>query len=434
MKKGIVIILVVILILAVLFVPIKKVYDDGGTVSYDAIMYKHVNWNRITGYGTYSFSKTYIFPKSLKSTDELWEEEASEFVHTIDAQVTELYANYANAVPLEYEENLTKEFTFTLTDVMKDENIEIGDYVRITYKGDILYTTPALIDAVSWEEFTPTRLMNYEGTFLDENTREKVEGETFGEDIVIQEIYKDCFFATNVYPFPYEYKINGILPSEYCVGDQIFCRWENEYTDQYSNIEGDLIDVEASTLTLDQNVCYKPVIYLYPEEDTHVTVKLNLDGKLTCTYPRYNGVWDVTAKKDGTLIDNDGKEYSYLYWEGETNTEWDFSKGFCIKGEDTSEFLEYALDKLGLTRKEANEFIVYWLPLMEKNEYNIISFQGCNYTDNAELVISPTPNTVIRVFMAYKASNEYIEIEEQNLIYKERTGFTVVEWGGTEVK
>ena len=31
----------------------------------------------------------------------------------------------------------------------------------------------------------------------------------------------------------------------------------------------------------------KPVIYLYPEEVTDVTVQLDYDGQLTCTYPAY---------------------------------------------------------------------------------------------------------------------------------------------------
>ena len=29
----------------------------------------------------------------------------------------------------------------------------------------------------------------------------------------------------------------------------------------------------------------KPVIYLYPEEETEVTVSLDYDGELTCVYP-----------------------------------------------------------------------------------------------------------------------------------------------------
>ena len=177
----------------------------------------------------------------------------------------------------------------------------------------------------------------------------------------------------------------------------------------------------------------KPVIYLYPEEKTEVSVTLDYNGKLTCTYPAYNGGWNVTAYPDGTLIDENGQEYNYLYWEGITDVQYDFSKGFCIKGEDTAAFLETALEELGLTRREANEFIVYWLPLMEQNPYNIISFQTDIYTENASLNITPTPDTLIRVFMAWYGVDAEIDIEPQELSAPKREGFTVVEWGGTEV-
>ena len=134
------------------------------------------------------------------------------------------------------------------------------------------------------------------------------------------------------------------------------------------------------------------------------------------------------------LTDANGQIYNYLYWEGELNACYDFSKGFCVKGEDTAQFLEYALAKLGLTRREANEFIVFWLPMMQNNEYNVISFQGAAYTDSATLNITPAPDTLIRVFMTWQASDVYMNIPEQELSAPARKGFTVVEWGGTEIK
>lgn len=178
----------------------------------------------------------------------------------------------------------------------------------------------------------------------------------------------------------------------------------------------------------------KPVIYLYPEQGEEVSVRLDYDGKLTCTYPEYDNGWHVTAAPDGRITDENGQEYNYLYWEGETEQEYDFSEGFCAAGEDTAEFLEDALDRLGLTRREANEFIVYWLPRMEQNEYNLISFQSEAYTDHARLSIQPEPDTVIRVFMAYKPVENEQEIPEQTLAAPERSGFTVVEWGGCELR
>lgn len=178
----------------------------------------------------------------------------------------------------------------------------------------------------------------------------------------------------------------------------------------------------------------KPVIYLYPEEERSVTVELAVDGALTCTYPACENGWVVTAAPDGTLTDAAGQTYNYLYWEGDLRTEYDFSTGFCVPGADTAAFLEEALSVLGLTRREANEFIVYWLPRMEGNAYNLISFQTAAYTDAAALTITPRPDTLIRVFMAWKPLEGAVEIPAQTLTAPTREGFTAVEWGGTEVE
>ena len=177
----------------------------------------------------------------------------------------------------------------------------------------------------------------------------------------------------------------------------------------------------------------KPVIYLYPEEETEVTVRLDYDGTLTCTYPAYEDGWTVTAAPDGTLRDEFGQTYSYLYWEGVTRTEYDFSRGFCVPGADTAAFLEDALSRLGLTRREANEFIVYWLPRMEANPYNLIAFQAEDYTNHARLTVTPEPDSLLRVFMAWKPLEAPAGLPAQELPAFKRTGFTVVEWGGAEL-
>lgn len=178
----------------------------------------------------------------------------------------------------------------------------------------------------------------------------------------------------------------------------------------------------------------KPVIYLYPEKETELSVELDFNGELTSTYPAYNGSWNVTAKPDGTLIDSDGREYYCLFWEGISHVDYEISSGFVVPGDETEAFLEDALAALGLTDKEANEFIIYWLPRLENNPYNLISFLGDQYTDNAQLRVSPAPNTVFRVFMAWEALDEPIDIPGQVLNFTERVGFTLIEWGGAEIK
>lgn len=184
----------------------------------------------------------------------------------------------------------------------------------------------------------------------------------------------------------------------------------------------------------DEECAEKPVIYLYPEQKTAVSVSLDYAGTLTATYPAYENGWHVTAEPDGTLYDEAGNEYSYLFWEGEDKTDYDFSKGFCVAGADTADFLRETLAEIGLTPKEYNEFIVYWLPKMQENPYNLISFQSERYTDTAKLDIDPEPDSVLRVFMAWKPLHRAQNIEPQTFASFERNGFTVVEWGGCEVK
>lgn len=179
----------------------------------------------------------------------------------------------------------------------------------------------------------------------------------------------------------------------------------------------------------------KPVLYLYPETETEVEVTLDYDGELTCTWPECDGRWQVTARPDGTLTDEAGNEYSYLFWEGKTSAmDYDFSRGFCVTGAETGAFLRDVLAQMGLTPKEYNEFIVYWLPQMRDNAYNLISFQGESYTDHARLTVSPEPDSVLRVFMAWKPAEEAVEPEPQTFRPLVREGFTVVEWGGVLVK
>lgn len=175
----------------------------------------------------------------------------------------------------------------------------------------------------------------------------------------------------------------------------------------------------------------KPVIYLYPEEKTDVSVKLDLDGDITCAYPDYRDGWEVTAYPDGTIIDKyDGEEYYCLYWEGKGAADWDMSKGFAVKREDTADFLRSKLKEIGLTPRESNEFIIYWLPELQKNDCNFITFQTEAYEKNAKLDISPAPDSVLRVFMVYEPCSEDFAPEPQEFEPFERNGFTVVEWGG----
>lgn len=213
-----------------------------------------------------------------------------------------------------------------------------------------------------------------------------------------------------------------------CGGQWVRYRCEN----------GDWVRIDSYPYPYPYPIALKPVIYFYPPKATGVVVELHYKGKLAHTYPDYDetlGGWRVTAHPDGTLFDaRDGKEYSYLFWEGEEyQIPIDETKGFVVKGSDTKAFLQEKLAELGLTPREYNEFIVFWLPRMEKNTYNFIQFVGKEYEESAPLSITPKPDSILRVFMAFRPLDIYKEVTPQEIKPFVRKGFTVVEWGGTEL-
>ena len=50
------------------------------------------------------------------------------------------------------------------------------------------------------------------------------------------------------------------------------------------------------------------------------------------------------------------------------------------------------------------------------------------------LIVTPKPDTMIRIVMEYQNLDTKIETKPQQLSPISRQGFTVVEWGGTEIK
>ena len=146
-------------------------------------------------------------------------------------------------------------------------------------------------------------------------------------------------------------------------------------------------------------------------------VTLGNPQRISCSYPEYKDGWNVTAYPDGTLVDNNtNRELYSLYWEGAYFNASVTEEGFIVKREDTIKFLEEKLDILGLSNKEAEEFIIYWLPKLQESEYNYIRFTSKEEIDEyMPLEFSKEPDTLIRVHMQFKNLDEPIEVREQNL-------------------
>ena len=210
-----------------------------------------------------------------------------------------------------------------------------------------------------------------------------------------------------------------------------FIELEKSYTEQTINIV--VNDINNSL----PNVDYKPIIYISPEEEIDVKVKLNFEDKLLVSYPIYNDYWSVRANSDGKLVDNKtGRELYSLYYESLNNIEFKVEEdGFVVSSEDIVPFLESKLEILGLNYKESEEFIIYWLPILKENKYNYIRFATLEeINENTPIDIEPKPDTFIRVLMTFKGLDEKIEVREQELVSIKRNGYSVVEWGGINIR
>lgn len=175
----------------------------------------------------------------------------------------------------------------------------------------------------------------------------------------------------------------------------------------------------------------KPILYLYPEKETKVTVNFEHEDNLTTTYPKFKDEWSVTAKPNGDLYDKDGKYYYGLYWEEDLNHFVDFKEGFYVTKDNAIEFLEEKLSIIGLNDRERNEFIMYWLPILERNGKNLVYFELTEERDSYNKInISPKPDSLLRMAIHVKKVNQKVNIKEEKLTSFTRVGFTAVEWGG----
>lgn len=175
--------------------------------------------------------------------------------------------------------------------------------------------------------------------------------------------------------------------------------------------------------------CGKPVIYLYPEKPTKVSVEVG--AEITKSEPLYSKGWNVLASPSGKLVWN-GKTFDSLYWEGLGNGPYpEVKSGFVVTKENVKSTLANHLTKLGLNDKERSDFLEFWLTKMPETPFVRLTWFGTREMDIlAPLKVTPKPDTSIRIFLDYEGLNQKIDLKEQKLSSIPRNGFTLVEWGG----
>ncbi len=206
----------------------------------------------------------------------------------------------------------------------------------------------------------------------------------------------------------------------------------------------------------------KPAIYLYSENPTQVSIKLDKTIKYDITIPKYKKGWKVQTEQNGIIKDLQPKytkcsklpdtfgfeyakkaceenKYPYIYWDGIELTKPIPKKdyGFIVKKEDIESFLTAKADELKFNEAEKKEFVRYWSKTaLDKNykKYKIYFLQNEEVENLYPLYVEPMPESINRVQIIISKAKRKDKPSSQNLKPIERKGLTLVEWGGSIIK
>lgn len=290
--------------------------------------------------------------------------------------------------------------------------------------------------SITWNDGTKeTGLYSYKGVygfgpcFYVRNSEYPMEtfaevGKTGGGDSVYSFSYPDHQALKDFYDMAFpEYMTEGKLLYEEFLAKHPLFYWKDAY--------GRLIEFGRSEFKPIAEIG-KPVIYLYPEKDMNVNVRVEPKNGLSVSEPKYGrDGWNVLARSDSSLVNSDGVVYPYLFWEG-LNLDYRMPvKGFVVAARNVNGFLKEKLAVLGLNDVETADFMEFWYPKFNAAPYYYITFmEKAEFDKIAPLTVTPAPDSVIRVYMDYAPLMKPVKVTEPILKTPERSGFAVVEWGG----
>lgn len=178
--------------------------------------------------------------------------------------------------------------------------------------------------------------------------------------------------------------------------------------------------------------CYKPNIYIYGADGQTVRVIMRTPGLIVKSIPEYDMAsgWQVQARNDGLLTDAAGDSYDFLFYESMTErTLFSKEEGFYLSAQNRAAQWKDILSAYGFSEQEISDFIEFWDAKLEKKDY-IMYPQYTETVDEAMPVeIIPAPEHLIRMWFGFELYGGQ-QYQEAEILPFDRTGYTVVEWGG----
>lgn len=315
---------------------------------------------------------------------------------------------------------------YGVIDYTTNRSIIPFDYVSITLKGDNIWAL--MSDGTG-------HIYDTDGNRLLENSFDKIYGMASSDNILVNDKENIKLIKANgdvIYDYGKLENIGNFNFSIYYQDQAIFQFYEGDSFDKCIEVVYDTKSKQGSSKSVICGGLAKPILYLYPKEKTNVSVTFEHPEYLKTTYPKFNNSWEVIADVDGTLTDKNNKNYYALYWDEKKVHTVDFSEGYYVHKDNAIKFLESKLDYIGFTEREANEFIMYWLPVLEDNIHSLVYFELTEERESYNKInISPNVDSLLRVVIHIKKVDKKVDIKKQSLVKFKRKGFTAVEWGGT---
>ncbi len=276
------------------------------------------------------------------------------------------------------------------------------------------------------------------------------------------------------------YGFNEVLTTEnYRVLDSLHQNTENALTKNFQgmsleidflipNIGSYCVDTKGDQITIEQVISSlsligtNPAIYFefrspdeYPEptifpldeyygkasigfynNSQHISMQLDTFNTLLAKFPFTDSTLTFLSVSDTNTL-----QYYVYTGDTEVRVDWTgkyaqctiFESGFVVSKYDVIPFIEEKLMLLGLDYYERKLFRRYWVKELVKNEYSLINFATDQYEEAVPMIVTPEPDKRIRIMMCFKAVDSSFQIPEQVLtpVDADRSGFTVVEWGGS---
>lgn len=172
----------------------------------------------------------------------------------------------------------------------------------------------------------------------------------------------------------------------------------------------------------------KPNIYLYPENDTEISVNLESHNGsyITESIPEYGQGWNVSVKKDGTIEE----KYGYLFYEGDIEKPVNLTSGWCVPKEQVMTFFSSVLKSYRFNEREIKDFIDYWsVNIPNGRYYKIYPLLDSQIDTYFKLNISPHPDSVRRLWLYVMPADREESLPQPYIKPFSRNGFTVTEWG-----